>query len=214
MKNLKIATLLLVLSIIVSCQPSTNTDKQSPDTPEKTSAKLAKNKYGIKSGIVEYSTKAMGTEVNQTLYFDDFGAKEATEISMEMAGFKSNTLNINKGEYAYTLDMNAKTGTKHKIIPTGVEIDFNNLSEELEKKMNLEKVGKENFAGKECEKYTIDYKDMQMKGSFLVWKGIALKSDFNLSTMKTEMIAKNIQENVNIPASKFEVPADFKITEQ
>lgn len=216
MKNLKITALLLLGIIVISCQskPTNNNDTQESTTTEKPVAKLTKNKYGIKSGIVEYSTKAMGTEVNQTLYFDDYGAKEATETSMEMAGYKSNTLNINKGEYTYTLDMNTKTGTKHKIIPTGVDIDFNNLSKELEKEMNLQKMGKESFAGKECEKYTIDYKDMQMKGSFLVWKGIALKSDFNLSTMKTEMIANNIQENVNIPSSKFEIPANFKITEQ
>ncbi len=31
--------------------------------------------------------------------------------------------------------------------------------------------------------------------------------------MKMQMALKNLQENVSIPAEKFEVPADIKITE-
>ncbi|NJK96564.1 MAG: hypothetical protein HC905_18055 [Bacteroidales bacterium] len=97
--------------------------------------KEGKQKYGIKSGIVEYKTQTMGTDVAQTLYFDDYGAKEATEMQMEIAGMKSNTRSIIKGEIAYSLDLNSKSGTKSRITSNlGAEIDFQNLSEEVLKK--------------------------------------------------------------------------------
>ncbi len=157
----------------------------------------------------------MGMDMNQTLYFDDFGAKEATETIMDMMGTKTHTLSITKDGYIYTLDLIARTGTKQTVYPAGSSnIDFKNLTSDMEKKMNLKKLGKEEFEGKTCEKYSIDWNDMSMKGIFLVWEGIALKSDLDMGTMKMEMIAKKIQDNVNIPAEKIEVPGDIQITEQ
>ena len=46
--------------------------------------------------------------------------------------------------------------------------------------MNLKKEGTEEFLGKTCEKMSIDYKKMQMKGNFLVYKGIALKMNTDM----------------------------------
>lgn len=215
MKLLHLMAASIILIAAVSCKTK-NTTAEPPAGEEKTEAAAlkGKHKYEIKSGIVEYKTKTMGTDVVQTLYFDDYGARETNEMALEIAGIKSNTRTIMKDGYMYNLDLNTKTGTKTKALSTGTDINFNELSDEIVKRMNLKKTGSEDFAGKNCDKYTIDYKDLAMKGTFLVWKGVALKSEVDLSTIKTTMEAKTFQENADIPAEIFEIPADFTITEQ
>jgi hypothetical protein len=216
MKTLTFSSLLAILLILGACGGNTpKTENSGSNEPAKEQTASGKHKYGIKSGIIEYNTSTMGTNVIQTLYFDDYGAKEANEMQMEIAGMKSHTLNIVKEGFTYTLDLNSKTGTKARLMGTpNSNIDFENISEEILKQMKMKKEGHEDFQGKTCEKYTMDNSDMQMKGTFLVWKGIALKSEMAMSTIKTTMVAKNFQENANVPAEKFDVPSDFQITEQ
>lgn len=215
MKNLKLAAFLFLSVLIISCKSQSSDEKNDSSKTEETSdVKAGKSggKYAMKSGIVEYNSTTMGTNVAQTLYFDDYGAKEAIETSMEIAGIKSNTVNITKDGFMYTLNTIDKTATKTKI-PTQANIDFNNLSDQIMKDMNLKKEGSEEFAGKKCDKYSIDNTNMKMKGTFLVWKGIALKSDLDFSSMKTQMLAKSVKEDASVPAEKFDIPADYKITE-
>jgi hypothetical protein len=214
MKNILAVSFLSLL--LVSCKTQvSNTNEPATGKAEKESGKTGKHKYELKSGIVEYDTKSMGTNMKQIIYFDNYGEKEATEISLEIAGFKTNTRTLTLDGYTYTLDLLTKTGTKQKLtFMPGKDIDFTNLSEEITKQMNMKKVGSEDFNGKSCDKFTIDNKDLEMKGSFLVWKGIPLKSEVDFSTMKTVMVVKSLQENVSIPSEKFIIPADFTIKEE
>jgi hypothetical protein len=222
MKTLKISSIVLLAVMLASCKndaPKTDTPAEQQSGVETTAPATKEastsGKYGIKSGIVEYTTKMMGMDVKQVIYFDDYGAKQATESKMKMMGTESHSVSLIKDGYMYSYDLSSKAGTKIKMSgPTGADIDFRNISEEMMKKMNLKKEGEEDFAGKTCEKYSIDYTDMKMKGTFLVWQGIALKTNIEMSSMKMEMEAKNIHENAVIPAEKFELPSDIKITEQ
>lgn len=219
-----VLALLMVLLFLVSCQNQDSSNKVSDNkapgvTPKAETAPKAepvmetpKGKYELKSGIVVYKTQMMGMEVKQTLSFDDYGKKEATDIMMEMMGTKIHTVTITKEGYVYTLDMVNKTGTKAPANPkNNANIDFQNLSREMEKEMNLKKEGTETFLGKTCEKISIDYAKMQMKGSFLVYKGVALKVDTDMGTLKMNLTAQGFEENPQIPAEKFEIPADIII---
>ena len=60
-------------------------------------------RYGIKSGTYKTEMDMMGQTITNTVYFDDFGAKEAT--SMSMMGMEMTQINkdgkmylVNKGE--------------------------------------------------------------------------------------------------------------------
>ncbi|MFN8207991.1 MAG: hypothetical protein U0T82_11370, partial [Bacteroidales bacterium] len=111
------------------------------------------------------------------------------------------------------LDMEKKTGTKMAINPTGSpNMDFENLSEEMKKEMNLKKIGSEDFLGYDCDKMSMDYTKMQMKGEFLVYKGVALKINTEVGTMKMDLTAQSFEENPSVPAAKFEIPEGFTIT--
>jgi outer membrane lipoprotein-sorting protein len=216
MKTNKLITLALMVSITVlfSCKSKTSETAATSENPVVSETSTPKGKYAIKSGIVEYKTQTMGMDMKQTLTFDDYGKKEATDLEMDMMGVKVHTVTITKDGFMYTLDMEKKTGTK---VPSyqgsNQNIDFENLSEQMVKDMNLKKEGTEDYLGKTCEKMSIDYTKMQMKGTFLVYKGVALQSDIDMGTMKMKLIGEKFIENPEIPAGKFEVPVDIKIIE-
>jgi len=213
MKTTKLITLALLASatLLFSCKSKTSETAATIENPAATETVTPKGKYAIKSGIVEYKTRMMGMDMKQTLTFDDYGQKEATDVEADMMGVKIHTVTITKDGFIYTLDMEKKTGTK--ISGKSPDIDFENLSEEMVKDMNLKKEGTEEYLGKTCEKMSIDYTKMKMKGTFLVYKGVALKSETDMGTMKVNLIGEKFEENPSIPASKFEIPADTKIIE-
>ncbi len=216
MKTSKLITLALLstATLLFSCKSKTSETAATSENPAASETSTPKGKYAIKSGIVQYKTEMMGMEVMQTLTFDDYGKKEATDVEMEMMGVKIHTVNLTKDGFIYNLDMVKKTGTKSpEVNIANASIDFENLSEEMVKEMDLKKLGTEEFLGKTCEKMSIDNKKMSMKGTFLVYKGIALKSETDMGAMKMNLLAEKFEENPTIPDAKFEVPADIKIME-
>jgi hypothetical protein len=218
MKTIKFIAILAFVPclMLVSCKSKKTTDSSATkEVSAPGELKATKGKYGIKSGIVEYKTQMMGMDMIQTLSFDDYGKKEITDMEMEMMGTKIHSVTLRKDGFIYTYDLVKKTGTKTAALDLSSQnIDFENLSEELVKDMNLKKEGTEDFLGKTCEKISIDYTKMQMKGTYLVWKGIALKMNSGLGATKMDLTAQKLEENPTFPADKFEVPADVKITEK
>lgn len=220
MKTISIFTITFMVSalIVLSCKNKTKESASEAGSIAQVEAvpESPKGKYAIKSGIVEYKTQMMGMDMKQVLTFDDYGKKEVQEVKMEMMGTEVHSITIFRDGFVYTIDMAKKTGTK-KAFYQGAgsgNIDFENLTDEMVREMNLKKEGTENFLGKTCEKISIDYTKMQMKGNFLVYKGVALKNDVDMGTIKMKLVAEKFIENADISADKFEVPADVNITNQ
>lgn len=202
--------ILLVVSTLFfpACQRKSN-DQGNKEKSKKESLRLPAGKYGLKSGIVEYKSNIMGFDGSQTLYFDDYGNKEANETTLEMMGMKIQTTTIMKDGYIYNFDPVKKTGSKIAASPGAANIDFENLTEEMQEKMKLKEEGNETCQGKSCVKWSIDNNEMNMKGFYWVWKGIPLKVDLNMGTSKMLMEASSLRENAKIMAEKFEIPADI-----
>lgn len=215
MKTTGIFSLMIITGIVVlfSCKSKTSETASATDNKSEAATATPKGKYAIKSGIVEYKTQMMGMDMKQILTFDDYGKKEVTEMVADMMGVKIHTITLNKDGFVYNYDLEKKTGTKSVSYQSSSSVDFENLSEQMVKDMNLKKEGTEEFLGKTCEKMSIDYTKMKMKGTFLVYKGAALQSDIDMGTTKMKLIGEKFTENPVIPAEKFEVPADIKITE-
>jgi len=155
----------------------------------------------------------MGMEATQTMCFDDYGAKENQDVAMEVMGFKVHTITVMKDGFSYNYDPDKKTGTKTSLTGRNDNIDFENLTEEIQKEMKIEKIGSEKFLDKNCTKFSINNEKLRMKGSYLVWKGIPLKTDVDLGGMKMLLEATKITENADVPAEKFVIPADIKFQE-
>ena len=190
-----------VIFMIASCKNSSTPPGQ--ESSGDNLMKVGKGKYAIKSGIVEYTAKVMGFEAKMTTWFDDYGGKEATETAIEMMGQKSITMSVTKDGWVYNFDPVAKTGTKIALSSKKDNIDFENLTEDFMKEMKIEKVGNEDCNGKPCVKYSINNDALQMKGFYWVYKGIAMKTDVEMATIKMLMDAVKVDENVSVPAEKF-----------
>jgi len=212
-----VALAAMVLStIIFSCKSKTSEPASTTEKQAEVIKNAPKGKYTIKSGIVEYKNQMMGMDSKQVLTFDDYGQKEVTEVMMEMMGTKIHTLALTKDGFIYNIDLVKKTGTKRPVL-TGklpTDIDFENMTKEMIKDMNIKKEGTEKFLGRTCEKVTIDSKKMGLKGTYLTYKGIALSVNTDMGTIKMKLEAEKFVENPSIPAAKFEIPEDIVITEE
>jgi len=175
-------------------------------------------KYKLKSGIVTYSTEIMGMKQTVTQCFDEYGVKEMISIVATMdigAGdpVQVNNVVINKDGFVYSVDMVRKEGTKTKqsteLGPSNM--DFSKVDETTLASMNMKKDGSGVVMGKNCDKFSMDSNGI--KATFWVWNGLALKTVMNAMGMETTMEVTKLEENVKIPASKFEIPADVKITD-
>ena len=174
------------------------------------SAKAQVNMYEVKSGIVTMEMDMMGRKIVQEIYFDDYGAKQAT--IMEFQGKKMRAIDV-KGENVMIDDEN-KTATKMPAMGmTNEKINFLDKSEKNIRKNKIKEIGTEVVAGKECTKYTVAVFVMGqvLKQTVWVYKGITLKS--SISTDFGEMVqeATNLVEDVEIPAETFEMPEGIKI---
>ena len=174
------------------------------------SAKAQVNLYEVKSGIVTMEMDMMGRKVVQEIYFDDYGAKQAT--IMEFQGKKMRAIDV-KGENVMIDDEN-KTATKMPAMGmTNEKINFLDKSEKNIKKNKIKEIGTEVVAGKECTKYSVAVFMMGqvLKQTVWVYKGITLKSSISTDFGEMVQVATNLVEDVEIPAETFVLPEGIKV---
>jgi hypothetical protein len=176
-------------------------------------------KYDIKSGIVTLQTtmemSGMNIKTKSILYFDDYGIKECQE-EYKTDGSGKETLtkrDFVKDGFRYICSIENKGGSKTKAMGYGVAAPFNMEEASTMKDNQFKKIADETICGKLCNGFSMltPSGNIKMYG----WSKIALKNVVENPSMKmkTETIATKIEENVSIPADKFEVPKDVKMTE-
>ncbi len=172
-------------------------------------------KYGIKSGIVTFETmvETSGMQVagKKILYFDNYGLKECEEtyekdklvISFFSDGEKLYNLSYDNN-MAYITDTASKGGT-------ALRFDGNQITQQNKDAESVQKLPNETIAEKDCEAYTVFNKSAETTTKFAGWNHICLLTDLSSKTIKSVYKAVKIEENVEIPAEKFIVPAGFTI---
>jgi len=174
-------------------------------------------RYSIKSAIVEY--KLSGNQTGTAItYFDNYGMEEATyELSVfDLFGERQETETVNylQGYWQYNLDLKTNTGTKTKntILESLVESSDGNLEQvglEIFKSMGGKKVGTEEILGKPCDVWEL----ASMGTKVWVWKNIPLKSETEMMGMEIIRSATSLQENIDIPLGKMEIPTGIEFKE-
>ena len=158
-------------------------------------------RYGIKSGSYKTEMDMMGQVITNTTYFDDFGAKEAT--SMSMMGMEMTQISkdgkmylVNKGEKSVQ-EMPQQQQT----------INYLNLTDEVIAKNKIKETGKETVAGKECTVYTLEMNQMGQtaKATVCVWQGFTMKTTIDAGGFTMTTKVTEIKEGP-VEAALFEVP--------
>lgn len=74
----------------------------------------AKGPFEEEQGMVEMKMDMMGMPATMTLYFDDYGKRQATYVAMEMMGKKMETATLMEGGFTTTWEAESKSGKKMK----------------------------------------------------------------------------------------------------
>jgi hypothetical protein len=180
-----------------------------------TETSSAHKPYKVKSGIIESTVDIMGPQ-KQTIYFDDFGARQAIVTEMEIMGTKSQNIVINADGFSTTYDPQKKTGTKVKLpasatSPNGMP-SLHDLTDKMKEELKLKELDTRTIVGKESKGYQIEAMGMPMK--VWVWEGIPMRSEISMG--KAEMVSevKKIDLDSPVPADRFVVPDGVTITER
>jgi hypothetical protein len=172
------------------------------------------HKVDVKSVIIHMKSSAMGLTQQIVIYMDDYGKKNATEVTQELMGKKIRQYSITDGEYMYSFSPDTKEGKKTKINTDSPDnINFNAITKEMATKFKLKKTGTATILDRKCDVYTMEFAEAKLKGTYNIWKGIPLKTESEISMMKVSMEATAIEENVAIDAEKFKVPANISFGE-
>lgn len=176
-------------------------------------AQAQEKMYEVKSGIITMEMDMMGRAVVQEIYFDDYGAKQATV--MDFQGKKMRGIEV-KGEMLM-IDDEANTGMKMPGMMMGggsnEKINFLDKSDKNIRRNKIKEIGTETLLDRECTKYTVNVYMMGqvMKQTVWVYKGIVLKTSIKTDFGEMVQQATNLIEDVEIPASTFEVPEGLEI---
>ena len=169
--------------------------------------------YEVKSGIITMESDMMGQKVVQEIYFDDYGAKEAT--IMEFQGRKMRNITVD-GKNVMVND-EEKTAMSMPAMGMNTEkINFLDKSPKNIKRNKIKEIGTETVAGKECTKYTASIFVMGgqvVKQTAWVYKGIVLKTQINTDFGEMGQEATKLIEDVEIPESTFTLPEGVQIQE-
>ena len=162
-------------------------------------------RYGIKSGILTQRSEMGET----TVYFDDYGAREAQQMKMNFMGMETEMTILRKDGKVYMINTTEKQVQE---MPAGgmggADINFLALTDAVKSANKIKEAGKETILGRECTKYTMESSQMgmTMAQTVWVWKGITLKSLTDGGQFQFGNEAVKLEENAEIPASVFEIP--------
>jgi hypothetical protein len=197
-----------------SPHPSTPGNPSSATPASNTTQDPATKKYDIKSGIITFSSiqTGMGITVKgeDILYFDNFGMLERKDSYKEG---KLETSILTDGVDIITLQHLDQTAYKAAKAVRGTEyrFDWNEISQTDRDNGNAKKLPNKTIAGKPCEAYSLYSKALKNTTEFAGWNHICMYTQADLGGMKNTITATKVQENVPVPADKFQVPAGYKM---
>lgn len=164
-------------------------------------------RYELKSAIIKMDMVTQGIKMSAVQYFDDYGKKEAGLGEADMAGTKVQVKSLQFGDTVYSINLAQKVG--QKVVLPDPPVNYTALTPEIIDKYKIKEAGEETIVGKPCKKYTLQ---MEQMGQIIncevsVWKGITLRSVTKLGMIEYQnQVAIEIQENVEVEPSIFEIP--------
>ncbi len=178
--------------------------------------------FFTRSGHIEYTLGGNWTGT-KSVWFDEYGMlmhtlTESTS-TVTVAGFTSTTtekkLEIRRGKDIWVVDLLTNTGTKSDIgLQTGIgknmtdgksDEELHQMERKVISDMGGTITGYETYLGKKCLTFSWG------TTKFSQYKGIPLKSDVTQTGILTLLeTAVSFEENINVPASKFEIPENIE----
>jgi hypothetical protein len=218
--------LLSTITLVSGC--SGKSDSAKPGSSTESSSSSTPRRYELQSGIVTYEPMLiMGIKSVSTLYFDDYGRRESRETVTDsnIMGMKSHEkkVDITDGNYIISYEVEKIVNGKDETSKIATKTDMRKVQqmamrmakgfdpEQMKKDFDYREEGPEVVAGVTGTRYSVSFnkekRDERVYG--VLYKKISLSTQMGGISVK----ASRIEENVAVPASKFEVPAGYTIKE-
>lgn len=176
--------------------------------------------YTEKSGKIVYTYEVGGEPLDFVMMYDDFGKKQVMDIVTIVDGTKERVKTIITAENMYLVNF-----TDKQVLKFPISVDKNNpMVAGQNQGIDVDEIvasvtdgrgsilGEEVVSGKKCKVY--EHREGSVKGKFWIYNGFLLKAEFiDQSGVHTYMVAKEFNLGVTIPASEFEIPAGFTVTD-
>lgn len=169
-------------------------------------------RYPFKSAIIK---KITGGETENTIYIDDYGAKETIETILadpKTISIHALRIRLPGGELAILVNLLDRTAD---LIPSDeMYMDYGITYMDAEDLKNYKEVGEEEVAGKPCKVYRNMAPDfVGDENTVKIWNNIVME-DFTISGEQIYgSCITSFKINVPIPPEKFEIPKGIKIKE-
>jgi|GEM_PF-346506 len=180
-------------------------------------AEVPGGRYGVKSGIIEMKSVSEPGRA-ATFYFDDYGGRIATYVTITDS-LNSQPLIIRQvmvmaNGWSTFYDANHKVGMKSRMLERTLNYypDFDSMSAETRAALKYEEAPPKTIIGRQTQGHSIMRNGM--RSNVWTWKGIPLRTE-SASLRGTWAVfeATSLQTDVPVPAEKFEIPSDVKISE-
>ncbi len=189
----------------------------TPGDPVDFSGYEAFKRYHVKSGVVEYRLEGMRTGT-ETLYWDDWGVKEAryTEVTVNLMGVSQDVKEklIATPDVVYTIDQTTNSAVKTKNPGVGFFKDLNEdemaqMSKQLLEATGGKRIGTDFVAEQTCELWDVPLSG----GQECIWKGIPLSESGSLGGLQSSRVATIVVAGIEVDEKHFMLPADVSITD-
>jgi len=177
--------------------------------------------YGIRSAEIEYQVTTTGRGIDSTgtdiFWVDDSGRKTARLQKRTLTRSKNKDtemLSLLLEGWIYNLDLRKRTGIRMSLeqakkmaerMGKGAQGTDEAYARDFVEKNGGHWLAQEQFLGRTCEVFEL------WGCKTWAYKGLPLKTEGVIAGITTSMVATRIEENVSIPASRFEIPADIKV---
>lgn len=179
----------------------------SKDADTTTTTTSSSEKYGVKSGIIEYEFGMKSMAMKKIFYFDDFGKKECIEMFYDG---QMTELQIAKDGVRTTMrPQDAKKVAWQANNAYGIGTKINPSMVKGQKGVTM--LPNMTVAGKECDAYAV--KTSGLDTVFAGYKGVQMLFE-SKGKMETFDRATKAEFDVAVPAGKFEIPAGYEIKKQ
>jgi hypothetical protein len=173
-------------------------------------------RYNVRSGIVELKSSFMG-DLRQTIYFDDYGRKEAVHANVSAGGTTNRSVMVMANGSNVIYDPVRKSGTRIDMADALSQLglggipNLSSLDANQKRELKYQPIAGRTVLGKQTEGASIEVMGTPLK--VWTWEGVPLRMEASMQGNQMVVEATSIKTDVAVPADRFVVPPDVKITE-
>lgn len=198
----------------VASDTAAATDTASPDAAPADATLPKGRRYNVASGILEYTSSLIGNQ-KQTVYFDDYGQREAVHSTVQSGNDIQRTIMVMTDGVNVVYDPDRKAGTRIDLsdalsqMGLGGIPNLSSLTSQQRVELKFAPIAGRVVLGKKTEGASIEVAGTPVK--VWSWEGIPLRMEATIEGRTMTVEATSLKTDVAIARNRFVVPSDVTL---